>query len=316
MAQDCDRAIDIVVCVPTFRRPDWLARTLGSLVAQTCRRPFAVVVVENDADGREGAAVAQGFFTSGQLHGHVLIETEQGNCHAINAAFGTALVTYPAARFLLMIDDDEWAAPDWLETMVATAERTGAGVVGGPVVPQIAQGGLPALAGHPAFRPAFDTTGPVPMIYGSGNCLITRTTFARLGLPAFDVAYNYLGGGDTDFFTRARRAGIPFHWVQEAVVSETVPLARTSLRWLAARGLRIGAINYKIERKHALGAADRLAIAAKSLAVLGLSLVRSLRLLAQTGRPAFALHPPAVALGRCLAAAGIEPKPYRAAAAK
>ncbi|GEO99159.1 glycosyltransferase family 2 protein [Methylobacterium haplocladii] len=309
-------AIEIVVCVPTFRRPEWLTRTLESLVAQTCRRPFAVVVVENDAVGREGVAVAQAFFASGQLHGLSLVEGKQGNCHAINAAFGTALAAYPAALYLLMIDDDEWADPDWLGTMVAAAERTGAGVVGGPVMPQIALGGSAALAGHPAFCPAFDTSGPVPMIYGSGNCLIARTTFERLGLPAFDVAYNFLGGGDTDFFTRARHAGIPFQWVQEAVINETVPLTRTTLRWLAARGLRIGAINHRIELKHALSGADRLAIAAKSVAVLGLSVVRSLRLFVKTRQPAFALHPIAVALGRCLAAAGIEPQPYRAAAPK
>lgn len=311
-----DATIDIVVCVPTFRRPDWLARTLDSLVAQTTRRPFAVVVAENDAGARQGAAVAEAYFASGRLRGLALVEPAQGNCHAINAAFGTALDAYPAARFFLMIDDDEWAEPAWLEAMVATAERTGAGVVGGPVMPQIARGGPPALARHPAFRPAFDTSGPVPVIYGSGNCLIARSTFARLGLPAFDVAYNFLGGGDTDFFVRVRRAGIPFQWVQEAVISETVPLARTTFRWLAARGLRIGAINHRIERKHAAGGTGRLAVAIRSLGILALSIVQGLRLLVETRQPAVALHPLAVAVGRCLASLGIEPQPYRAAAPK
>lgn len=311
-----DNAIDVVVCVPTFRRPDQLARTLDSLVAQTCLRPFAVVVVENDVVGQEGVAASRAFFASGRLRGLSLVERKQGNCHAINAAFATALGAYPAARFVLMIDDDEWADPAWLEAMVGTAERTGAGIVGGPVNPQIASGGPAALARHPAFRPAYDASGPVPVIYGSGNCLIARTTFERLGLPAFDIAYNFLGGGDTDFFVRARRAGIPFHWVQEAVIRETVPLARTRRRWLAARGLRIGAINHRIERKHAVGKAAHAVIAAKSLAVLGASLVGGVRLLVQTRQPMIALHPLAVAVGRCLAAAGIEPQPYRAAVPK
>ncbi|KQU01047.1 glycosyl transferase family A [Methylobacterium sp. Leaf469] len=311
-----DTAIDIVVCVPTFRRPDWLARTLDSLVAQTTRRPFAVVVVENDAGARQGADVAEAYFASGRLRGLALVEHAQGNCHAINAAFGTALGAYPAARFFLMIDDDEWAEPTWLEAMVATAERTGAGVVGGPVMPQIAQGGPPALARHPAFCPAFDTSGPVPVIYGSGNCLIARSTFARLGLPAFDVAYNFLGGGDTDFFMRARRAGIQFQWEQGAVISETVPVARTTLRWLAARGLRIGAINYRIDRKHRLGGIGGVVIAMKSAVILSLSVGRSLRILAKTRQLTFALHPIAVAVGRCLASIGIEPQPYRAATPK
>ncbi|GLS46360.1 glycosyltransferase family 2 protein [Methylobacterium brachythecii] len=311
-----NREIDIVVCVPTFRRPDWLARTLGSLVAQSCRRPFAVVVAENDAAGQQGADVASEVFATGQLQGLTVVEKRQGNCHAINAAFGTALTAFPAARYVLMIDDDEWAEPGWLEAMVSTAERTGAGVVGGPVMPQIARGGPAALVSHPAFRPAFDISGPVPKIYGSGNCLIARTTFDRLGLPAFDLAYNFLGGGDTDFFTRAERAGIRFQWVQEAVIRETVPVARTTMRWLARRGLRIGAINHRIELKHAVGGAGRLAVAAKSLGVLAISLVRGLRLLAETRQPKIALHPLLVAIGRCLAAAGIEPQEYRAAAPK
>ncbi|GEP10697.1 glycosyltransferase family 2 protein [Methylobacterium gnaphalii] len=316
MTSPRDIDIEIVVCVPTFRRPDWLARTLDSLIAQSCRRPFAVVVAENDAVEQQGADVAGEYFAAGHLRGLTVVERRQGNCHAINAAFGAALTAFPAARYVLMIDDDEWAEPGWLEAMVSTAERTGAGIVGGPVMPQIARGGSPALAQHPAFRPAFDISGPVPRIYGSGNCLIARTTFERLGLPAFDVAYNFLGGGDTDFFVRAQRAGIPFQWVQEAVIRETVPLARTTMRWLATRGLRIGAINHRIELKHADGGTERIAIAAKSLGVLAVSVVRGLRLLVETRQPKIALHPLLVAFGRCLAAAGIEPQQYRAAAPK
>ena len=59
---------------------------------------------------------------------------------------------------------------------------------------------------HPAFRPAYDASGPVPVIYGCGNCLITRSVFATLGEPAFDLRFNFLGGGDIDFFARCRRS--------------------------------------------------------------------------------------------------------------
>ena len=65
-----------------------------------------------------------------------MVEPRQGNCHAINAAFETALATFPAATNFLMIDDDEIASPDWLERMVRAAEATGADVVGGPVLPK------------------------------------------------------------------------------------------------------------------------------------------------------------------------------------
>ena len=66
------------------------------------------------------------------------------------------------------------------------------------------------------------------MIYGCGNCLITRAVFERLGDPAFDLRFNFLGGGDTDFFVRCRQAGMKFHWAAEALITETVPPSRTS----------------------------------------------------------------------------------------
>lgn len=308
--------IDVVVCIPTFRRPEMLAATLDSLVAQTFGRPFALVVVDNDAANCAGLAMAQSYFDAEKLSGRALVEPSQGNVHAINTAFATALEAYPYARFVLMLDDDEIASPQWLEQMVATAEDTGAGIVGGPVMPCLEGDARPGLSRHPAFVPAYSQSGPVPMIYGSGNCLITRDTFERLGMPAFDVAYNFLGGGDTDFFTRARRAGIRAHWSEEALITETVPLARQTPRWLVARGLRCGVVNHRIERKHAAGFVGRLKIAAKSLAILGLSGLRAARLLAATREPMIALHPVLVALGRLVDAFGLEPQQYKAANAK
>ena len=79
--------------------------------------------------------VAAEFLASGRFPGLCVVEPRQGNCHAINAAFETALATFPAATSLLMIDDDEIASPDWLELMVRAAEITGADLVGGPVLP-------------------------------------------------------------------------------------------------------------------------------------------------------------------------------------
>lgn len=307
--------VDAVVCIPTFRRPEHLVRTLDSLARQRTDRRFAVLVVENDAAGQAGHAAATKVFAHGPLQGRCVVEPRQGNCFAINRAFASALSTHPECRYFLMIDDDELAEPDWLERMVAAAQRTGAGIVGGPVQPRFGPGARAGLDRHPAFAPAYDTSGPVPLIYGSGNCLITRRTFAQLGMPPFDTGYNFLGGGDTDFFVRARRAGISAYWVADAVITETVPPARTRLQWLAARGLRVGAINYRIERKHAAGGLAHAALSAKSFAVLGFSVVRGLVALVRTREPTIALHPILVALGRFLAVLGIEPQQYRAGSA-
>ena len=223
-----------MVCIPSFRRPQHLRLTLDSLANQRTDRRFAVVVVENDACRRESVPVAIEFFWTGNIPGLCIVEPRQGNCHAINAAFETALATFPAATKLLMIDDDEIASPEWLQRMVDAAEATGADLVGGPVQPNFDDELKRGLRRHPAFRPAYDESGPVPIIYGCGNCLITRRVFETLADPAFDLKFNFLGGGDTDFFVRCRQAGMKFHWAADAVITETVPHSRTNPR-LAGR---------------------------------------------------------------------------------
>jgi GT2 family glycosyltransferase len=307
-----DPSIEIVVCIPSFRRPQHLRLTLESLANQRTGRRFAVVVVENDALSRESVPVAIEFFWTGDVPGLCIVEPRQGNCHAINAAFEAALTTFPAATRLLMIDDDEIASPEWLERMVSAAEATGADLVGGPVLPDFDDGLKHGLRRHPAFRPAYDVSGPVPIIYGCGNCLITRRVFETLADPAFDLKFNFLGGGDTDFFVRCRQAGMQFHWAADAVITETVPHSRTNPRWLVVRGLRIGAINYHIEVKAARTVWSRARLLAKMLAMLPLSLFRAGRLVVTEHKALIALHPMTVAVGSALAAIGIEPQPYKA----
>jgi GT2 family glycosyltransferase len=307
-----DTSIAVVICIPCFRRPQHLRRTLQSLASQRTGRRFAVVIVENDAEGRESLAVAVDIFQRERLRGLCVVEQRQGNCHAINAAFETALESFPAAKHVLMIDDDEIASPDWLQRMLHAAEATGADVVGGPVWPNFDDGQNRDLRHHPAFRPAYDRSGPVPVIYGCGNCLMTRSVFARVGLPAFDLRFNFLGGGDTDFFVRCREAGMTFHWAAEAVITETVPRNRTSPTWLALRGLRIGAINYHVQRKLAGTGWSQGRLILKTLGLLPLSLFRAIGLAWAERAAVIALHPVIVAAGGALAAIGVEPQPYKA----
>ncbi|WP_436213107.1 glycosyltransferase family 2 protein [Bradyrhizobium sp. LjRoot220] len=305
-------SIGIVVCIPCFRRPRHLRQTLESLASQRTSHRFAVVMVENDALRSESVPVATEFLASNKFPGLCVVEPRQGNCHAINAAFETALATFPAATSFLMIDDDEIASPDWLERMISTAEATGADIVGGPVMPDFDDAQKRGLRRHPAFAPAYDTSGPVPVIYGCGNCLIRRSVFERVDAPAFDLRFNFLGGGDTDFFYRCLRLGMRFHWVAEATISETVPPSRTRLSWLISRGLRIGAINYHVQRKATPTLWLRARLTLKLLAAFPLSFLHAARAALTERDRIIAMHPMTVAIGSVLAAIGIEPQPYKA----
>lgn len=303
--------VDAVVCVATFRRPAMLARTLASLEAQRTVRSVRVVVVDNDADGRAGLAVARERLRDGPLRGVALVEPRQGNCHAINAAFRAAGLHFPQAAFVMMIDDDEVASPDWIDGMIDAAERNGADVVGGPVFPVFDRDPGRAIGRHPVFWPAFAASGPVPRIYGSGNFLIRHEALRRLD-ATFDAAFNFLGGGDTDFFFRCGRAGLRFYWNQEARIEEIVPASRTTAGWVARRSLRTGAINYHVERRHATSPAARARVHLKNLLALPYGLLRAAACFVRTGSPLLASHRPLMAAGRLCASLGFEPEQYRA----
>src|ERR1700722_19949441 len=103
-SRSLDPSMGIVVCIPCFRRPQHLRLTLESLADQCTDRRFAVVIVENDASRCESVPVATEFLASGKFRGLCVVEPRQGNCHAINAAFETALAGFPRARDFLMID--------------------------------------------------------------------------------------------------------------------------------------------------------------------------------------------------------------------
>ncbi len=301
--------IRAVVVVPTFRRPQMLRDTLASLAAQQTDVPFAVLVVENDATGLAGQDAAFDSFARLHLNGIAIVEPRQGNVQAINAGFAAALERFPSAEHFLMIDDDEIASPRWLDLMVRAGETSGAGIVGGPVNPTFDADVGEGMRSHPVFWPIAAPSGPLPMIYGSGNCLVRRSVFGRLGLPAFDVAFNFLGGGDTDFFTRARDAGVAFYWQADALITERVPPARTQTGWVFKRGLRIGAINRRIDRK----ARGALPVLLKDAAILVVSPVRFVRELVRSRSLLRASHPVVIALGRLLAIGGVETSQYKAA---
>ena len=304
---------EAVICIPTFRRPAGLKRTLESLAAQTGGERFAVVVVENDAQKLEGKDVAEAAFASKAISGFLVVERKQGNCSAINTAFRTARESFRDAEYFLMIDDDEEAAPTWLAGMLGMARESGADLVGGPVVRRFENGAPAGLAQHPLFYSTITESGETASLHGTGNCLIRRRVFEALGEPTLDPRFEFLGGGDMDFFTRCRLAGFKSCWNTDAKVFETVPAQRTKARWVMRRSISTGVINYNIDQKRYQGRLGAAWLVLKNLISLGVSPLRAARALLATGHWLPASHPLCLAIGRNLAALGLAPKPYAAA---
>lgn len=300
-----------VVCVPTFKRPDMLEATLRSLATQAGSHDFAVIVVENEGREQAGATRAKALLDAGLFKGFVIVEPRQGNCKAYNAAWRCALTRFPALQHVLGIDDDEEAEPGWLAAFLAAAATAPAELFGGSVRPVFADRSRAWLAAHPVFRSHYQTSGPVPMLYSSANYLIRRSVLERLGFPFLDESFDFTGGGDTDFFTRAKAAGFRFWWVQEAAQREAMPQRRSEFGWIAARGLRNGAISAAIQRRQNPGPAGRAKVLAKSLALLAASVPRGVALGLKTRSGTIGLYHAQVALGRLMSEFGIANEQYR-----
>jgi GT2 family glycosyltransferase len=303
--------VRVAISLPTFRRPGHLVATLNSLEAQGLGPEVAVIVTDNDADGLEGAEAAAKWLETSSLQGLVILAHQRGNCHAYNAGWQTALEEFPGLAHIAVIDDDELAGRGWLDGLLKTAERTGADLVGGPQTPVFADPALERWRRHPVFRPHYTATGPVPMLYSSGNVLISRKVLDAMPRPFLDPAFNFIGGGDSDFYRRAKAAGFSFAWCAEAVVMETLPSRRAEFSWLNARSLRNGAVSAIIEKRLNPGLAGRLRRLGKSLGLLAASPLRGAGLWAQTGSAVIALYHLQVAAGRLMAEFGQVNEQYR-----
>jgi glycosyltransferase involved in cell wall biosynthesis len=303
-------SVELVVTVPTFKRPRQLLETLASLQKQQTARRFAVIVIENEAESREGAAAAAPLFESGAVQGLVIVAHERGNCSAYNAGWETALATFPSFSHIAVIDDDELADPGWIQRMRAAADTHLADIVGGPQIPVFPESD--GRAAHPVFALPYRQSGPVAALYSSGNLLIGRKVLTAMGSPFLDLAFNFIGGGDSDFLSRAAQRGFRLAWCAEAPVYETVPARRLEADWIRSRSLRNGVISTLVERrKRAATPFGRLRVFAKSLVLLAASPFRALARLAATGSPSIALYPIYVALGRVLAEFGYANEQYR-----
>lgn len=307
---DIDSA-EIIVTVPTFRRPEQLMRTLHSIEAQDFDRSYCVVVVDNDPERLQGAKSAAAFLDTSELQGLVIVAHQRGNCHAYNAAWKMVRETFANYNAIAVIDDDEEAGSGWLRNLCETAERFSVDIVGAPQIPVFESARSQWLGFHPVFAPPYSSTGRVPILYSSGNALIARQVLESMPMPYLDPAFNFIGGGDSDFYSRAQERGFLFAWCATAQVYEAVPERRVSASWLTARSQREGAISALIETRRWPGASGRFKTISKSLLMLAASPLRAARLAMKSRSPAIGSYYIHVAIGRLLAEFGHVNEQYR-----
>lgn len=224
----------ISVCVCTYRRPR-VVNTLQSIVAQRLKpgQEIEIVVVDNDPHKSAEPAVAA-FAANAPVPVRYSSEPARNIARARNLALFLA-----RGDWLAMIDDDETAAPDWLQELLNAAAIYHADIVIGRVIARYPPDAPRWLVLADPLSRNWGVSGTLCVTGSSANALLNwrllRDTSVR-----FDPAFGLSGGEDTDFFGRQHNAGAKIVAAADAVVAEDIPAARLMPAYLKQRAIRAG----------------------------------------------------------------------------
>jgi len=199
------------VILPTYNRASALRRAIDGLLRQSADpSSYEIIVVDNNST--DGTASLLDSLDDPRLR--VVKEPRQGLSFARNAGIAAA-----RGRLVAFIDDDVEAAPDWVETIVATfAARPDVDGVGGRVLPAWPRPrprwltrthwAPLALQDHGDAKRLFDRRTPIGLV--GANLAFRRSVFDRVGTfaPAVQRVKNGIGSTeDHEFLSRVYETG-------------------------------------------------------------------------------------------------------------
>lgn len=239
---------DLTISIATYDRPLLLERCIRSCLAQENKLglSYEILITDNHPSGNGLEAVEK-----------IAPETDipiryQRELARNMSVLRNAGIHGARGELLAIIDDDEFADPDWLDELVGTLRRTGADIAVGPRFAIFA-------AGKP---PAYDPKGQYfardfhlppdsviklvrsdgkPLIgLGTGNSVFRVDNCFRASQAAepFSLAFGDAGGEDPELFIRLFREGRTLVWAAGARVTEIVPEHRTEIAYRLIRTKR------------------------------------------------------------------------------
>lgn len=225
----------VSVMIPTRGRPESLARAVRSVFAQSGLTGVELVIVDNDPLGSARGVVA-GLADGAPVPVAYVHEPAPGVANARNAGMACA-----GGALIAFLDDDEEAAPDWLERLRAAQALYEADAVFGPVRTRLPG----AVRRHRDYFERFfarlgpQQSGPIDRHYGCGNSLVRRAAMPNPERP-FAPERNKIGGEDDLLFGRMGDAGARFAWAADAVVYEHPEPERVTLGYTLKRAFAYG----------------------------------------------------------------------------
>jgi succinoglycan biosynthesis protein ExoM len=235
-----------IVAICTYKRPVMLQQCLGSVFRQAVPEGWRIelLVVDNDAASTL-PPVLQPMIERAPFQVHYVVEPQQGIPYARNAACRESLRL--GADWLLFLDDDEEAEPNWLQAYAHAVGRATADAYTGSVrfvLPEVLGG--PSQIGCTLANKA-DLCSLKRA--ATNNVMISTAILTPPHAMAFDTCMAFSGGSDLEFFTRLTEQGGKILFVKDAVVSERVLEHRLRLGWKLQRQYRVSANKIYIKFK-------------------------------------------------------------------
>lgn len=224
------------IVIPTYKRPDALARALASVESERVDGfDIEIVIADNDPKASAREFIAQKIAASDAniIYIHV---PQPGVSNARNSALDVA-----KGRYILFLDDDMEASPPWAQSMMDAAQKYDAALVFGPVNAVMPD---PSDLFYDAMRPLFSRENPgedglIKKGFGTGNCFIDREK-AALPSPVFNTALNQTGGEDDFLFRELEQQDINIAWTNASVTLEHVPASRATMGYVWRRNFAFG----------------------------------------------------------------------------
>lgn len=228
----------VAICIATYRRPAGLCALLQSLDAlefEKIHPEITLVIADNDPEAPASQVLGE-IHTLTRWPTIYVMEPVRG----IVAARNRTLDAVPQDTDLIaFLDDDETVSASWLERMILTKNDTGATAVFGPLYPVFETTPPDWIEELEVFQ-----VGPFPqgkrMVFAATGNLLVDAAFLRGNNLRFNFRFNETGGEDQEMFGRLQDAGGVIRASTNAVVYDSVPEGRMTLRWVLRRAYRTG----------------------------------------------------------------------------
>lgn len=235
--------VSVVIC--TYNRVAYLPRTLEALAVQTvpCQE-FEILLIDNNSSDRTPEACREFQQKHPELNFRYTVESRQGLSYARNRGIEEA-----QSDLLVFIDDDAFAAPDYLQNLIRFFETTpDAAAAGGRIYPLFE-------SKRPDWLPGILMSLMSVIDLGDRVCLFkkkfpiganmafrkkTLQTYGNFNVKLGRRGDNLEGAEEKDLFLKIIAAGEKVYYIPDATVRHIIPDKRLSFDHFRRQAIGIG----------------------------------------------------------------------------